>query len=249
MSSNALLKTLRCLETFQNLDGALSVKDIAGLTNDSVSSVQRCTYTLEVLGYLERETGGKRYVPGRMCLRPAYGYLRNNQLLETATPYLIDLFERLDARADLAVLEGTDIVYLARIPSRDELLNLSPLGQRWPAVNTSPGRAILAALPDEECDQLIERTKFKAFTPNTTLDPDQIRAEIKATRQLGYAYQQEEVLIGSSSVAAVIHGRGGHILGAIGIGGKVDRFAAIEQRRALGSAIVKVAQALSAHNL
>ena len=98
MSSNALAKALDVLEAFQNSSGALTVKDVAELNDETQSSVQRSIYTLETLGYLEREEAGKRYVPGRACLRPVYGYLRNNRFLETATPYLIDLSERFATR-------------------------------------------------------------------------------------------------------------------------------------------------------
>lgn len=249
MGTNALLKTLRHLECFQHVDGAMSVRELAELTGDSVSSVQRSTYTLEALGYLEREAGRSRYAPGRSCLRPAYGYLKNNRFLETATPYLIDLVERLDLRVDLTVLEGTDIVYLSRIPNREQLMNLSPLGQRWPAANTSPGKAILAAIPRHECDAVIDRTRFTALTPKTICDPARARAEIEETRSKGYGFQREEVLIGSCSVAAAVTGNGGRVLGAVAIGGRVEQFATEDERDSLGGAAIKVALAISAHNL
>lgn len=249
MSSNALLKTLRCLEAFHMAPGALTTKDISEGTGDSLSSVQRSTFTLEALGYLEREPGGTRLVPGRSCLRPAYGYLRNNRFLETATPYLIDLSERFDTRADLTVLDGNEIVYLARVPSRDELLNLSPLGRRWPAVNTASGRAILAALPQQRREEIIENTVLQKITAHTITEIGAIREAIDDVHRHGYSYQSEEVLTGASSVGAAVMGSDNSVLGAVIVGGTTARFEHLEERQVLGEAVLKAARAISAHNI
>ncbi|MFV1493574.1 IclR family transcriptional regulator [Phaeobacter sp. JH18-32] len=249
MRSNALLKTLHCLEAFQKSEGAMSAKDIAAITGDSLSSVQRSTFTMEALGYLEREVSGSRLVPGRSCLRPAYAYLRNNRFLETATPYLIDLSERLDIRADLTVLDGADIVYLARIPNRDELLNLSPLGRRWPAASTASGRAILSALPEDQCEEIVAASRLTQITARTLTDLADVRAAIKEAKSRGYAFQSEEVLIGAASIGAAVLGKGGKALGAVIVGGTAERFAEESQRQALGEAVIKAASAISAHGI
>ncbi|WP_040617063.1 IclR family transcriptional regulator [Roseibium sp. TrichSKD4] len=219
MSSNALLKALEALETFQNTSGSLSVMNIAELKGETLSSVQRSVYTLEALGYLEREENGKRFVPGRSCLRPVYGYLRNNRLLENATPYLIDLSERLASRADLSVLDGNDIVYLSRIPSRDELLNLAPLGRRWPAIHTASGRAILAAMTDEDRSKVLATTSFAKTTDHSLDTIEDVTIAINEARETGYAFQSEEVLIGAASVSAAVVGMDGRVYGAIILGG------------------------------
>ena len=249
MKSNALLKTLRSLEAFQFSDGAMSVKDIAQATSETVSSVQRCTFTLEALGYLERENDGNRYVPGRSCLRPVYGYLRNNRFLEAATPYLIELSERFETRADLTVLDGTDIVYLSRIPNKDELLNLSPLGRRWPAASTASGRAILAALCDEARDKVLANATFPRITTHTLVDENEIRDAINNARKLGYAYQNQEVLLGASSVGAAITGQNGVVHGAIIIGGPSSVFDDDKRCSEFGEAVRQAASAISAYNL
>lgn len=247
MASTALLKTLRTLELFQSSDGALSVKDMAALSSESVSSVQRSAYTLEALGYLEREDGGNRYVPGRSCLRPVYGYLRNNRFLEAATPYLIELSERFETRADLTVLDGTDIVYLSRIPSRDELLNLSPLGRRWPAASTASGRAILSALPTEERQRLLDTAHFPKITPRTLTDRADIERAIESVQDCGYAYQDEEVLLGAASVGAAIVDASNHVHGSIIIGGPSKIFREEAQRQVFGEAIAQAAVAIGAY--
>lgn len=249
MSSTALLKTLNALEAFQISDNAMSVKDIASITSETVSSVQRSAYTLEALGYLEREEGGNRYVPGRSCLRPVYGYLRNNRFLEAATPYLIDLSERFKTRADLTVLDGTDIVYLSRIPSKDELLNLSPLGRRWPAASTASGRAILSALSETERNLVLSQSTFPKITPHTLVERECIETAIKQARLKGYAYQSEEVLTGAASVGSAVLDSHGNVHGAIIIGGPVSSFEDVDRRQILGEAVAQAASAISAYNL
>ncbi|MFV1564357.1 MULTISPECIES: IclR family transcriptional regulator [Phaeobacter] len=247
MSSNALQKALEVLEAFQKSPDSLSVKDVAALNHETQSSVQRSIYTLETLGYLEREEAGKRYVPGRACLRPVYGYLRNNRFLETATPYLIDLSERFATRADLTVLDGTEIVYLSRIPSRDELLNLSPLGRRWPAIQTASGRAILAAMDDEEREKVIAGSTIRQITPRSLSTKEHIYAAINKTREVGYAYQSEEVLMGAASVGAAVVGSNGKVQGAIIVGGPTETFNDPDKRHALGNAVKQAAQAIGAY--
>ncbi|NVK12905.1 MAG: IclR family transcriptional regulator [Rhodobacteraceae bacterium] len=249
MSSNALLKALNALEAFQSSSGSLTVKDISKLTGETESSVQRSTYTLEALGYLERENAGSRYVPGRSCLRPVYGYLRNNRFLEAATPYLIDLSERYSTRADLTVLDGTEIVYLSRIPNRDELLNLSPLGRRWPAVSTASGRAILAALPEEMRSNILAGSAFSKITPMTLTSLEAVEEAIREAQSAGYAYQSEEVLIGAASVGAAVSGADGKVHGAVILGGPASAFETSSQRNILGEAVKKAAMAIGAYNL
>lgn len=247
MSSAALLKALQTLEVFQESDGALSAKDIASLTSETVSSAQRSTFTLEALGYLEREESGKRYVPGRSCLRPVYGYLRNNKFLEAATPYLIDLSERFETRADLTVLDQKDIVYLSRIPSKDELLNLSPLGRRWPAASTASGRAILSALSKEERDQVVAATEFRKITPYTLTEQDEIDQSIEQAIKCGFAYQNEEVLMGAASVGSAVIDGHGVVHGAIILGGPTSKFETEAQRNELGEAVVQAARAIGTY--
>jgi len=247
MTSTALLKTLRTLELFQSSDGALSVKDMAELSSESASSIQRSAYTLEALGYLEREEGGIRYVPGRSCLRPVYGYLRNNQFLEAATPYLIDLSERFETRADLTVLDGIEIVYLSRIPSKDELLNLSPLGRRWPAASTASGRAILSALPVETRNSLLDTARFPRITPRTLVNRADIDRAIETARDLGYAYQDEEVLLGAASVGSAVVDGSNHVHGSIIIGGPSKVFRDDAQRHIFGEAVAQAAAAIGAY--
>lgn len=244
MNSKALLKSLKCLEALQNTDNPQRVKDIAGMTGLTLSSVQRSTYTLEALGYLSHDTDSSRFVPGPSCLRPAYGFLRNSALLEVTTPYLVDLSDRLDARCDLTVLHGTDIFYLARIPGQDELLNVSYLGRRWPAIHTASGRAILSALPPDQCEQILEKSKPRSITPKSTLDKESIRSEILEAQQLGYAKMLEEVLLGVASVAAPIIGKRG-VLGALTIGGEIERFATASDRLKFGEMSKRTAQAIS----
>ncbi|MCY4005501.1 MAG: IclR family transcriptional regulator [Rhodobacteraceae bacterium] len=249
MTAKALLKSLRCLDALQRSDTAMDVKEIAAATGDAIGSVQRAIYTLTALGYLERDLDSVRIVPGPACLRPAYGFLRNNALLEVATPYLVDLSDRFDVRSDLTVLDGTDVIYLARIPGRDELLNLSFLGRRWPAIHTASGRAILSAMPDHMREELLAATAPSPITPKSMRDMDKIRAEITTAQTLGYAKMLEEVLIGAASVAAPVFGQGKTVLGSVMIGGEVARFNSRADRRIFGEAAKRTAQAITAYGI
>ncbi|MFN3209064.1 MAG: IclR family transcriptional regulator [Roseovarius sp.] len=249
MGSNALLKALQVLETFQNDTGALSVQAMADQTRQTKSSAQRSVYTLEKLGYLERHDDSVRYVPGRSCLCPAYGFLQNNRLLEAATPFLLDLSEKVGLRAHLSVLEGTDVIYLSRIPSQEERLTLSPIGKRWPAISASSGRAILAALPTDERGRIIAASEWRKITPHTLVDSASISQAIHQAQIDGYAYQREEVLPGVASVSSAVVGANGQVHGAVILSGPVAVFDAFEDRHRLGEAVMQATRAIGACNL
>lgn len=249
MSSKALLKALRCLEALQLAETPITVREIAQATGESLGSVQRSTFTLKALGYLTQESGAAQFMPGPACLRPAYGYLRNNALLNAAMPYMVELSDRLDVRCDLTILSGTDIIYLARIPGRDDLLNLSFLGRRWPAINTATGRAMLSLMPDDACEKVLMASAPKPITPKTITSMTDIRQEIDEARTLGYAKMLEEVFLGASAVAAPISGQSGVVLGALMIGGAADRFTMSDDRHVFGQATRKAAQAISEYGL
>ena len=169
--------------------------------------------------------------------------------MEIAAPYLVDLSKKHETRVDLTVLDGTDIVYLSRVPSRDELLNLAPLGRRWPAVNTASGRAILATLSDEDLGHILSSSTYTKHTPYTLTNRNQIVETIKKARSDGYAFQSEEVLQGAASVGAAVIDGEKHVHGAIIIGGPAAAFEDSDKKHAFGMSAIQTAQAIGTYNL
>lgn len=241
---NTLGKAFGCLELLSKSLEPLSEKEISALSGDSISSVQRTLFTLEFMGYVERSDNAALYSLGRSCLPLAYSSLVRNRFLETASPYLVQLADRTQTRCDLALLTDTEIIYLARYTSRDEISNLHPIGRKWPAALTSSGRAILSALPDEDCVDILKRSQLRAVTNKTNTNKDEILSLIREAREQGYGFQSEEVLKGAASIAAPVRAASGAVLGSVVIGGTPDRFETKAQRDEFFRALVQTTNAI-----
>jgi DNA-binding IclR family transcriptional regulator len=242
----SLEKSLAILEALLSDEHPVGVADMAKRKGEAVSSVARSLFTLEALGYVERQQDEAGYTPGISCLRPAYGYLRSSRLLEAATPFVIDLSDRFETRADLAVLDGTEMIYLARVPARDEIMNLSPLGRRWPAIFTASGRSILSILAEDDCEAVLAKSDHAQLTSASTTDTARLRELIDEARRKGYAYQYGEILPGTASIAAPITGGQGRVLGSILLGGAISSFQHEGQLSVMVQGVMAAASALSA---
>jgi len=121
------------------------------------------------------------------------------------------------------VLEGQDIVYVLRVPTRKIMsINLG-LGSRLPAWCTSMGRVLLAGLSEAELDAHLAQVKLQAHTTRTVARPDDLRARIDQAREQGWCLVNQDLEEGLVSLAAPIKDRNGQTIAALNIGGQVNR--------------------------
>jgi DNA-binding IclR family transcriptional regulator len=231
------------LEVFASAPHEKSLGEIAAAADITKSAAQRISQTLIAIGYLERgESGGVRL--GKRILDRSFDYLRSNALVERASPIMTELRKRADERVDLSLFDGTSIVYALRQQSKRETFYATLSGRRMPTFLSSGGRACLSHLPDDEVDEIITRSTLVSLTPKTIVDVPSIWKKIRDAREVGYAYTQEEALLGEMVLAAAVVDASGRPLGAIHIAASLsewtvkkfcDRFAplAIEAARAL----------------
>ncbi|MGM0583935.1 MAG: IclR family transcriptional regulator, partial [Pseudomonadota bacterium] len=123
---------------------------------------------------------------------------------QVAMPPLIELSRGIGETVNLARPSGGDIVYVARIPTQRTHFAATFVGRRAPALNTSSGRAMLAARPEAEIDEAVATWPLKRYTPQTTLDRAEIRAQIREAQERGYAFSQHELIRNEIGVAAAI---------------------------------------------
>lgn len=203
-------KTFRVLHAFDGPHRQMPLAEIARAAGLDRSAAQRLVYTLEVLGYLRRVHGTRNYALTSKLLQFSYNYLRANELIEKASPYLLEISRSIGETTNLQELDGHEIVFVARFPGR-HLVNIDIMvGSRLPAYFTASGTAILSRLSEEEREAILVRTDLRPLTPFTLSDPDRLRARVREAAEKGYAVVANETVMGDISVAAAItdeHGR------------------------------------------
>jgi DNA-binding IclR family transcriptional regulator len=238
-------KALAILEAFGEKGRALNLAEIAVATAMTKSSAQRCTHTLERLGYLKRDLHLKRWVLSPRSLGLANAYLTGHPLLEQATTHLVDLNQASGESVSLSEPDDTEMVYIARFPSRKRFFIHMPVGHRLPMYCTAAGRAYLSALPDAEALEIVRRSVLRKFTPTTTIDVDRLLALIAAARKAGYAWADQETYRGDLTIGAAILGDDGRPIAAVNISGPTSRWTMQDLRDKLASVLLETARAAS----
>lgn len=213
----ALEKGFRIFRAFHGQSQELSLTEIAQLTGLGQSATQRFLYTLRSMGYIHQDPRTKRYALTSRVLDFGHTYLRNSWLLEAASPYLWEASKRSDETVNLTELDGTDIVYIARFPSRRIISVNVVLGDRLPVFATAPGRAMLAFLPTEKAQRILENSQIRTLTPYTCIEQSEIEKKFHIIRKDGYAVSEQETYIGDTSIAAPIYNGQGQIIAAVNI--------------------------------
>ena len=210
-------KAFRVLHAFDGQRRHLTLAEIARIAGLDRSATQRFVHTLETLGYLRRVGDGRSYGLTSKVLQFSLSYVRANELIECASPYLLDLSRSLGETANLQELDGSDIVFVARFPGR-HLVNVDiVVGSRLPAFFTASGTAILSRLSEDEREEILARTRLERVTPFTEVNPEALRARVQAAARTGYAVLAEEVVIGDISVAAAVMDERGRPVAGVNI--------------------------------
>jgi PcaR/PcaU/PobR family beta-ketoadipate pathway transcriptional regulator len=209
-------RALSILELFSDKRPSLSVSEVAELTGLNRATCYRFCQTLRQLGYLE-ELGGGRFRPGLKAVSLAHSALSSRELPELALPYLRRLRDDIGETVNMGLLDDTEVVYVARVLS-DHLISLRLyVGSRLPAYASSLGRSILAFLPPEDAESIIDRSDLEALTGHTITSRKRLTAELKKIREQGYALNDQEVANGLRGVAAPVLNEAGKPIAAINI--------------------------------
>jgi IclR family pca regulon transcriptional regulator len=216
-------KAMALLEVFRgSRERYLGVTDIAARLGTDKSTVQRITYTLVQLGYLERCPNTRRYGLGTRLLDLSYQYVRTHHLVEMATPHLIELRRACEERVDLSLFDGDSLVYLVRLQSKKEKFYTTLVGRRMPLFCTAGGRALLSKLPLDEARAIVERADRTPLTSKSITDVDEIMRRIEQAAHDGYSVAVGEAILGEVTVAAAIQGSEGRPVGAVHVAGSLS---------------------------
>ncbi|OCP19106.1 MULTISPECIES: IclR family transcriptional regulator [unclassified Ensifer] len=217
---------LTVIEAFGETQQKLTITEAAKITGLDRATVRRSLLTLSELGYADYD--GKFFSLTPKILRLGHAYLSATPLPAIVQPYLDQLSERAGQSASASVLDGTEIVYIARASQRRVMsISLMP-GSRLPAYCASMGRVWLAALPEPQAREVLARSDLKANTPYTRTDTEELMAEIGRVRQQGYAIIDQELEIGLCSIAVPLQNDRNQIVAALNIGAPAAHVPAAE---------------------
>ncbi|WP_211463510.1 IclR family transcriptional regulator [Collimonas silvisoli] len=242
---NSVEKGMRVLMAFDGQQRQLSLSQIAALTGFDLSAAQRFTYTLTVLGYLDKDEESRKYELSPKLLDFAYHYLSSSELVTRATPYLQQLSQETEETINLTILEGTDVVFVQRIVSRHVLNPTVVTGTRIPAYCTAPGLALLSTMSDEEVDAILAASELRQHTPFTIVDPKKIKLRLVTFREQGYAHIKEEYFLGDVSTAAAVKDARGRGIGAVNVAVTKARWGADSDESRYASLVMSAARAIS----
>lgn len=239
-------KAFAVLQAFGRADSrALGLAAIATATRLSLGSAQRSLHTLVRLGFLRRDSRQHGWVLTPRTLDVGYPYLAGHPVIEQATPHLIDLNQVSGESVSLSEPDGSDMIFIARFPSRKPFFIHMPVGRRLPMYCTAAGRAYLSALPPAEAQAVVAASPLRKFTPTTLHEPAAILARIAEARESGYAWANQEYYRGDLTIAAPILGEGGRPVAAINIAGTTSRSTLAELRQKFAPQLIAAARAAS----
>jgi IclR family pca regulon transcriptional regulator len=208
----SLRRGLAVIRAFDADNPTLTLSDVARSTGLARAAARRFLLTLVDLGYIRVESRRFRLSPRVLELgRP---HLSGLTLPEIALPHLQDATDDLRESTSLAVLDGSDIVYVAHAPAKRILSISIAIGARDPAHATALGRVLLAGQSDTWLDHYLATVELPAITPHTITNPEHLRAELTRSRDQGYALVDQELEDGLRAVAAPIHDEHGHVIAA-----------------------------------
>jgi IclR family pca regulon transcriptional regulator len=212
-----LAKGLEVIRAFTREQPALTLSQVALAAGLPPATARRCLHTLEEIGYVTRN--GRTFLLRPKVLELGAAYLESMNIESLTHTHLEDLASRTGDSAALTVLDGTEIVYVARASVRTLVRLEAHVGSRLPAYPTSMGRVLLSGLSAERLDWYFRNAEIAPLTDRTITDPARLRQAIAECRRAGYAAVEDELAYGVVAVAVPVFDSMGRIVSALNSSG------------------------------
>ena len=199
----SLARGLAVIRAFDTEHPKMTLTEVAARTELTRATARRFLHTLAELGYVR--TDGKIFALTAKVLQLGYAYLSGLSLPQLAQPHLEELSLELGESTSAAVLEGTDIAYIARVSTRRIMTVGITVGTRFPAYATSMGRVLLAALPPAKLEEYLAAAEIRPLTPGAIGTRAALLAELDTVRAQGWCLLNQELELGLMSIAAPVH--------------------------------------------
>lgn len=208
-----LAKGLSVIRAFTRERATLSLSDVAVMTSMPAATARRCLMTLEELGYVMRR--GRQFLLRPKVLELGAAYIESMNIELLTKTHLEELARNTGDSAALCVLDGTDIVYLARTSIRTLMRLEAHVGSRFPAYPTSMGRVLLAGQSPLGLKRYFEAATLEPLTKYTVTDKEQLRRIVEKCRRNGYSVVKDELDYGVVALAVPVHDQQGRVVAAL----------------------------------
>jgi IclR family pca regulon transcriptional regulator len=211
----SLARGLSVIRAFDHDHRQMTLSEVATRVGFSRATARRFLHTLVELGYMR--TDGRSFTLTPQVLQLGTAYLSGLGLPEVAQPHLERLSGTVGESTSASVLDGDEVVYVARVATRRIMTVGITVGTRFPAYATSMGRVLLAALPPPELEEYLARVDLRPLTPHALRHTDALRGELDRVRQQGWAAVDQELESGLRSIAAPVVDGAGVTVGSVNV--------------------------------
>lgn len=232
------------IKTFGPRTPALTVSEVAEQTGLTRAVARRYLFTLRSLGYVLND--GSRFSLTPRILELGFAYLATLSVADIAQPYMAHVVDKLRESCSVGVLDGHDVVYVARVNADRIMTTNLVVGSRLPAHATSMGKVLLAYMAPAQLEQYFATVRLATLTNRTIRDEKSLRATIEKVRRVGWAANDQESEIGVRTVAVPIFDRAGHAVAAINLAGHASRVSMKELRDSHLPVLLEAASQISA---
>lgn len=237
-------KTLDLLEFLSVNEQETGITEISKKLNMGLSTVHRILTTLKSRGYVIQNHQTTKYRLGIKLFELGCAVQSTKRLVEITKPYLKQLSQGTNETANLAILEGKEVIYLDTIESPEILRTEIMAGTRTPAHCTALGKVLLAFISDGEFESLYKNDESLSFlTPKSISSLEELKKNLKKVKEQGYAVDREEYKIGINCIGVPIFGRNGAIA-AISITGPASRFT-IDKMKKTKDRLINISKEIS----
>jgi IclR family pca regulon transcriptional regulator len=233
----SLERGLSVITAFGPTTPELSLSDVARATGLTRAAARRFLLTLVDLGYVRQEGKLFRLTPRVLTL--GYAFLSSMSLPGLAGPHLEWLAGEVHESSSMSVLDGRDVVYVARVPTSRIMTVSINVGTRFPAYATSMGHVLLAGLDDDALDEHLAGVELLPLSDHTLTSVTALRARLREVRNQGFALVDQELEYGLRSLAAPVRIRAGKVVAAVNISTQASRVSPEETRRVLLPPLLK----------
>ncbi len=240
----SLARGLSVIRTFGREAQRQTLSEVAARAGLSRATARRFLHTLTGLGYASFD--GKHFALTPRVLDLGYAYLASTPLWEVAQPHMEKVTAKLHESCSVSVLEDSDIVYVARVPTERIMTVTLGVGTHLPAFATSMGRVLLAHLPPAQLERFFATARLERLTERTVTDPRELRAILREVAQRGWALVDQELELGVRSVAAPIRDAGGRVIAAMNASGHAARVTVAQMKREFVPVLLEAVHNVSA---
>jgi len=222
----AVERALAIIEVLANMGAPAAITELAEKVQLKVSTVHRLLATLIRRSFVEQDVKTSKYKLALKIYEIGNAALYyTTDIRAKAKPYLEELVEKSNETANLAILDGGEVVFIDQVESNNLVIvkMFGKVGSRGPAYCTALGKVLLADLQEKELDTVLANTIFEKYTNDTITQPEKLKKELERVRREGYALDLGEREEGVRCVAAPVRDHEGRVVAAVSVSGPSPR--------------------------